>query len=230
MKIQESCPLCCSKELVHIEKIKTHDLISLWLKKKINVKRIFKNINTLNKIKCNNCSLCFFDPSVSGDNTFYSALGKEEWYYLHEDKTEFGYSDGYIKYGDNILDIGSGRGIFQKYITKKITYTGLELSKKAAEDASRDGINVVEDTIEHYSKSNHNKYDVVVTFQVIEHIKNIDSFLKSSISVIRSGGLLIIACPNNNSFIRKSQNNLWNLPPHHLLHWNRDSLEYIAKK
>ena len=34
----------------------------------------------------------------------------------------------------------------------------------------------------------------------------------------------------NNSFIRKSQNNLWNLPPHHLLHWNRDSLEYIAKK
>ncbi|MBL4830655.1 MAG: hypothetical protein JKY55_12340, partial [Aliivibrio sp.] len=39
-----------------------------------------------------------------------------------------------------------------------------------------------------------------------------------------------IAVPNNDAFISNSQNNILNLPPHHLLHWNETSLKYIANK
>ena len=74
------------------------------------------------------------------------------------------------------------------------------------------------------------KHNVVVTFQVLEHITNIDTFIESSIKVMKPNGLLIIAVPNNESFIKFCQNNLLNMPPHHLLHWNEKSLSYIAKK
>jgi 2-polyprenyl-3-methyl-5-hydroxy-6-metoxy-1,4-benzoquinol methylase len=224
------CPLCFGKDLIQIEKIKTKYLIASWLKQGINIKGLFKNIETLTKIKCKECSLGFFDPFVPGDDAFYSKLGKEEWYYSHEDKTEFKYANNYIKPKDCILDIGSGRGVFAKYIDKNIAYTGLELSSKAVDCAASEGINVIGETIEHHSKYNSNKYDLVVAFQVLEHIVDVDSFLKSSISVVKNEGILVIAVPNNDSFIKYAKNSLLNLPPHHLIHWNEKSLRYLADK
>lgn len=224
------CPLCGNNHLETVERIITNDIVQLWDKQEIDTTKLFDKITYLNKMFCSNCGLEFFDPSVSGDNKFYSALGKEESYYLHDDKTEFMYSSKYIKEGDNVLDIGSGRGAFIKFIDKKTTYTGLELSSKAVEFAQNENINVLEKTIEEFSKENKYNQDVVVTFQVLEHITDIDSFIKSAMLTLKQNGLFIIAVPNNMSFIRDAQNNLLNLPPHHLLHWNETALKYIAKK
>ncbi len=224
------CPLCVTKQDKEIEIIESANIVNLWNKQGICISYLFENNQTINKYLCKECGLEFFYPYISGDNKFYSKLGEDEWYYLHGDKTEFNYSNNFIKNGDSVLDIGSGRGAFLKYIDKDISYTGLELSSKAVEFASKENIYVIEQTIEEHSINNQNKYDVVVTFQVLEHITNIDSFITSALSVVKQNGLFIIAVPNNNSFIRNSQNNLLNLPPHHLLHWNEMSLRYIAKK
>jgi len=224
------CPLCSSQDLAVVEKIKTKDLSFLWSFKRVNTRELFNRIEILNKIKCRNCMLEFFDPLIGGDDNFYSKLAKEEWYYLHGDKTEFNYSAKYIESKDLILDIGAGRGAFAKKLDKSIKYKGLELNSKAVEYASKDGVNVVKETIEEHCKNNKNKYNVVVSFQVLEHVVDVGSFLESSISVVRKGGLFIIAVPNNNSFIRKSQNNILNLPPHHIFHWSRKSLDFIANK
>jgi len=225
-----ACPLCKSKSLNTTEKILTKDITALWLKQGVNTTNLFNQQNILEKKLCEICGLEFFDPIISGDNNFYSKLGEEEWYYLHEDKTEFEYSNKYIQEGQSLLDIGSGRGAFTKYINKNIFYTGLELSSKAVEYAHNEGINVIEKTIEDYASENIEAHDIVVTFQVLEHITNIDTFMEASIKVIKPNGLFIIAVPNNYAFIRNAQNNLLNLPPHHLLHWNERSLLFLAKK
>lgn len=224
------CPLCETKQEKEIEVIMSKDIVGLWNKQGVDISYLFNNISTINKYSCSECGLEFFSPHVSGDNSFYSKLGENEWYYLHEDKTEFNYSNNFIKNGDSVLDIGSGRGAFLKFIDKIISYTGLELSSKAVEFASRENINVVEQTIEEYSINHQSKHDVIVTFQVLEHIINIDSFIISALRALKKNGLFIIAVPNNKSFISASQNNLLNLPPHHLLHWNEKSLKYIAIK
>lgn len=224
-----NCPLC-SNNVENIEKINTRDIINLWKKRGIDTEKLFGENLYLYKNLCPHCKLEFFYPFVPGDNKFYGLLGREEWYYLHEDKTEFLYSCRFIKENDHVLDVGSGRGVFFKYIDKKVEYTGLELSSKAVEFAKKEKINVVEKTIEEFAQNNQNSQDVVVAFQVLEHIVNLDSFIKSSLTALKKNGYFIIAVPNNYSFIRYAQNNILNLPPHHLLHWNEYSLGYIAKK
>ena len=224
-----NCPLCNSS-VENVERINTNNIIKLWKKRGIDIEKLFGENLYLYKNLCPHCKLEFFYPFVPGDNKFYSLLGREEWYYLHEDKTEFLYSCKFIKENDHVLDIGSGRGAFFKYIDKKVEYTGLELSSQAIEFAKKEKINVMEKTIEEFAQNNQNSQDVVVAFQVLEHIVNLDSFIKSSLTVLKKNGYFNIAVPNNYSFIRYAQNNILNLPPHHLLQWNEYSLEYIAKK
>ena len=224
------CPLCKERHKKSTEVIKTSLLVNLWRKRTFDVASLFRGVDEITKFYCQKCGLGFYDPKIAGDNEFYSKLANEKWYYLHEDKSEFTFTNALIKENDSVLDIGSGRGAFTKYIEKKIDYIGLELSSDAVEFAQSDNLNVIEKTIESYSVGKKNKHDLAVAFQVLEHIENIDSFIQSTREVLKPKGMLIIAVPNNDSFIRYAPNNLLNLPPHHLLHWNEQSLSYMAEK
>ena len=224
------CPLCKERHKKSTEVIKTGLLINLWRKRTFEVASLFLGVDKITKFYCRKCGLGFYDPKIAGDNDFYSKLAKEEWYYLHEDKSEFTFANALIQENNSVVDIGSGRGAFTKYIDKKVDYTGLELSSDAVKFAQTDNLNVTEQTIERYSEGKKSKHDLAVAFQVLEHIENIDSFILSTREVLKPNGMLIIAVPNNDSFIRYAPNNLLNLPPHHLLHWNEQSLRYMADK
>lgn len=230
MKQNANCPLCGANETSILETLNTKSLARLWEYSKVNASDLFRNHNVISKLLCSNCELIFFYPFIQGDDYFYSKLGEEDWYYLHEDKTEYNYSENFINDGDSVLDIGSGRGAFYRNIHKKISYLGLELSSRAITDAQRDDIKVIQTRIEDYAKNHKSVHDVVVAFQVLEHIANIDTFIKSSLYALKTNGLLIIAVPNNNSFLRLTVNNVLNLPPHHLIHWTESSLKFIAQK
>ena len=80
-----------------------------------------------------------------------------------------------------MLDVGSGRGVFSKYLDSSIDYTGLELSSEAVQLAKEDQINVLNMTIEDFAKTTQKKYDFIVSFQVLEHIEDIESFMNSLI-------------------------------------------------
>ena len=224
------CPLCKERCEKSTEVIKTDLLVNIWKKRTFEVASLFLGLDKITKVDCKKCGLGFYDPKIAGDNYFYSKLAKEEWYYLHEDKSEFTFTNALIQENNSVVDIGSGRGAFTKYIDKKVDYTGLELSSDAVKFAQTDNLNVTEQTIERYSEGNKSKHEFAVAFQVLEHIENVDSFIQSTRKVLKPNGMLIIAVPNNESFIRYAPNNLLNLPPHHLLHWNEQSLRYMANK
>ncbi|MGB0167300.1 MAG: class I SAM-dependent methyltransferase, partial [Luteibaculum sp.] len=77
---------------------------------------------------------------------------------------------------------------------------------------------------------NKEQYDVLCSFQVLEHIPEVDSFLRAKIEALKPGGTLLICVPNNDSFISKDSLNVLNMPPHHMGLWNESSLKYLAKK
>jgi len=225
------CPLCKNKNHKHVDSINVSILKDIWSSNNIDISNMFDNLNSLNYYKCNNCSLGFFDPQISGDNDFYSQLGQDKLnydYYEHGGKTEFEYAKKIISPESNVLDIGSGAGAFSNYLGPKVKYTGIELSSKAVEIAQKNKVNVIKSTIEEYVKTAKKKFDFIVVFQVLEHIEDIHSFIESTTSVLKDEGTLILAVPNNNSFICKTPNHILNLPPHHILHWNKKSLKRLA--
>ena len=225
MENKVKCPLCNSYD--DASEIKKKDIVLLY-KKAFDIDVTYLVKDNFTYTKCKNCELGYFYPAYMGDDYFYNNLNKQEWYYLHEDKTEFEFSAKYIDSSIAVLDIGSGRGIFSSYIDCK-EYVGLELSNNAVNLAEKDGVNVLNQSIEDYSNNN-KVFDVVVSFQVLEHIFHFDLFLSSAIKVLKKGGIFIIAVPNSDSFLQYSTNNILDLPPHHVLRWNEKSLRYLAKK
>jgi len=225
----KACPNCKSSDLNVIETIEIGDLEWLYNRFKVSIHHQTKPIKSIDFVKCSNCSLGTFSPMIVGDDLFYKQLQSEEWYYLHEDKSEFEFAKKYINPNSIVLDIGSGRGAFKKYIECN-HYQGLEFSSKAIELAEKDGVNVIAESIETHSLTHKNFYDVAVIFQVLEHVPEVEAFISSTIQCIKPGGHLIIAVPNNDGFIGKTTNHALNLPPHHVIHWNEKSLLTLGKK
>jgi SAM-dependent methyltransferase len=82
--------------------------------------------------------------------------------------------------------------------------------------------------IEDFAQKHYQEFDVVCSFQVLEHITALNSFIMSQMGVLKSGGRLIIGVPNNDSFIREDSNDVLNRPPHHANLWTADSLKYLS--
>jgi 2-polyprenyl-3-methyl-5-hydroxy-6-metoxy-1,4-benzoquinol methylase len=224
-----ACPLCGANS-VFIDKIPTQGISELYKRKyRVNFEYLWEGEKYLNYLYCEKCGLKYFDPIITGDNAFYKALQEKDWYYLHDDKAEYTFSSQFINKNDKVLDVGSGRGVFKRYIDCQY-YQGLDFSSKAIELAILDGVNVQAIPVENHCMTNMGFYDVVVLFQIVEHIREIDMFLHSSIKCLRRDGYLIIATPDNDGFIKNVSNFYLNLPPHHVLHWNEQSLSFLADK
>jgi len=229
MAREMKCLLCDFEKVVLKEKYDREELAHLWLSTYPNVRDELK-LDEIHLYQCPNCKLKFFDPRLAGGDRFYSELGKEDWYYLHPGKTEYDYVQKYIQSGNKILDIGAGRGVLFTKIKANVEYTGLELSTKAVQLAKESGLNVKQEDVVKHAQDNRSHYDVVCLFQVLEHLTQLDSFLKSIHLTLKDGGLFVIAVPDNDGFISYTPNYTFNLPPHHTILWTEASLRYMAKK
>ena len=229
------CILCQSNNTNTISIINANKLINLY-------KRAF-NIDITNIIKsdviynqCNNCDLLFFTLEngeiPTGDNDFYNALNKLDWYYMSE-KNEYHFAKQFINDDVKVLEIGCGKAAFSAFIPNKDNYTGLEFSSDAKEMAIKNGVKIQNVSIEEYAKSNQYKFDISCSFQVLEHTSNPHSFIESQIKCLHRGGqqhsLLIIAVPSEDSFISKCTNGILNMPPHHISRFSDKCLRKIGE-
>jgi 2-polyprenyl-3-methyl-5-hydroxy-6-metoxy-1,4-benzoquinol methylase len=127
-----------------------------------------------------------------------------------------------------ILEIGCAQGDFlSRMQSEGHSTTGLELNRAAAQEAQRKGVRVLLESIEEHARQHIHTYDVVCSFQVMEHIANIGEVIDASLSVLKPGGRLFISVPNNDSFLSLDMNVL-NMPPHHMGLWNARSLQALA--
>jgi SAM-dependent methyltransferase len=183
--------------------------------------------------ECKQTGYQFYFPfNLSGDSKFYEFFEKFPWYYMPW-KWEHKITDEIIEKLDskNILEVGCASGAFLEYLRKKYknsTLVGLELNSEAALKATSKGLNVELELVENFANSNKDKFDIVCSFQVLEHISDPFSFLQSSIDCLKKGGKLIICVPNNDSFIKYEKKEPLNYPPHHMGLWTDSSLKSLT--
>src|SRR5262249_52685274 len=134
-----------------------------------------------------------------------------------------------ISGGDEVLEVGCGRGKFAQKIATA-SYLGLELSREAQEMAAADGIRVILEPVETHCLQSEQRYDVVCAFQVLEHVANPVAFIDACIRCLKVGGLLIYSVPNVDSYLAYCTNVVLGMPPHHVTWWIEPTLKYAAQR
>lgn len=195
----------------------------------ISVKKTFEGIDQLSVYQCPDTGYCFYYPfNVSGDHHFYEQLQKYDWYYM-DWKWEHQIVYEKVLYGQKVLEIGCGKASFISRLSneKNSLTVGLELNPSAAKGSLPIHCTVENKSIESYSSDHAGLFDWVCTFQVLEHVTDIKSFLTSAIQCLKPNGKLVLSVPNNKSFIRHSYWPILNMPPHHMGLWDEFSLKSL---
>lgn len=226
-------PLTNSNNVLLERTIKTSYIIEKYKNSQVHldVSKYFKDLKEIYIYRCLDTGYRFYYPHhINGDGEFYKQLEKNLWYYM-DWKWEHEEIRHLIQPKYRVLEIGCGRGSFlQKIQRRGIKCAGLELNKSAVAYGKNKKLKILNISIQDYAKKNYQKYDIVCSFQVVEHIAKIKEFLQASIHVLKPGGKLIISVPNNDSFIFESYKDIpLNLPPHHMGLWNMNSLIKLEK-
>lgn len=230
--LQVPNPLISNGEVSLIKIIKTGKIIDLYQKSfNLSVEGFFKETETF-ILKCNTTGYKFFYPfDTAGDGKFYEYLQQYDWYYMPWKWEHQKVKDRIKEIGNGlkVLEIGCAKGSFiEKLSQEGYKCVGLELNHKAQKEAQARGVIAISETIQEHALKYQNYYDVICSFQVMEHIPNIGEVLEASVKTLKKGGTLFISVPNNASFLSLDENNPLNLPPHHMGLWDETSLKNIA--
>lgn len=117
--------------------------------------------------------------------------------------------DKFIPKKGNALDIGSATGTISFYITSRgLIVDGIELSKNAILNANLNktalvikNVNFINTSIEKYNSSK--EYDLIVCFEVLEHIVNDLNCLKMINRFMKKNSIFAISVPSVNAPLYK---------------------------
>ena len=131
-----------------------------------------------------------------------------------------------------LLDIGCGTGDFLKMAQHfKWDVLGIEPNDQAREIAKEKGattLSCLEDLDEGYDQS----FNVITLWHVLEHVSNLDEYLKRIERLLVPGGTLIIAVPNYKSYDAQYYNSFWAAydVPRHLWHFSQKSIKLLGQR
>lgn len=146
----------------------------------------------------------------------------------HELLDEF---EPYRKTG-RLLDVGCGRGWFLQEAQKRgWEVFGTEYSETAVALCRSSGIEMHSGALK-YNLYPEQHFDIITSFEVIEHINNPNEDLALISQFVRKGGLFYCTTPNFNSAMRyylKTHYNVINYPEH-LSYYTRKTLKFAVEK
>ena len=129
-----------------------------------------------------------------------------------------------------ILDVGSGTGEFLSYMQNKGFETcGVEVAKKARELSIKNHKLLVSESFSNLKKKN---FDIITMWHVLEHVYDLDGYMKTIKKLLNDKGILVIAVPNHKCFDQKFYGKYWAGwdAPLHLWHFDKESMQKLAKK
>lgn len=209
----KNCLICYSEELFLLEKYKSAHLC-----------------------KCKNCGFVFSKkiPSDNDLNNFYDGYGRSDYlspitirrYHELIDKFE-----KFRKTG-NIIDVGCGIGYFLE-IAKLRGWNvyGTEYTDEAVEICTNNDINM---SLGKLDPKNYipEMFDVITSFEVLEHINNPVEEISNFNKILRKGGLVYFTTPNFNSFLRNRLGANYDVItyPEHLSYYTPKTINNLFKK
>jgi len=134
---------------------------------------------------------------------------------------------------NKIVEVGCGFGTFLDEVKKRKVFSstiGIEPTPNLAESCKKKGIETINKTIEEIPVG-FLKADVVVCFEVIEHIFSPEKFLLACHDILNNKGVIIITCPNVKGFDIQTLGTISDTIDHeHLNYFHLDSLEILLRK
>ena len=221
-------PLTNQSEVSLLDEIPTSRLIAEWQNIfQINITNELRDCEKIELYRCDKTGLKFFiPPTLAGSDNLYTKLQKFDWYYMPW-KWEHNIALSNMKKGMQTLEIGCGSGAFIKRVRNKgFAIEGIEVNSEAVAEAQRKNLPVSNTDLLDLANCEKGKFDIVCSFQVLEHVPDPQSFLNRCISLLKSGGKLILSVPNSESFLRY-QFNLLDMPPHHMTRWSKKTLKTV---
>ena len=129
-----------------------------------------------------------------------------------------------------ILDIGCGQGdfVFEAKIHGWNAF-GSEYSDAAIRLCSGRGLEVIKEPVSALSFGSE-KFDVITSFEVIEHIQTPNLLFETARSLLRPGGLFYLTTPNFNAILRFLEGSRFAMLgyPEHLCFYSKSSMRHLA--
>ena len=223
------CPLCASRRLVATSRIPVAPIAAYWRGIGYDLKAAFPDLpDFLTKFHCPRCDLRFFLPRLIGEADLYAALQRTEIYY-GATKWEFATVLSLLakqEQNGSLLEYGCGRGNFLEQVSPYFSRAlGVDFNEQALAECREKGLDVSSPDPSALDET----YDVIVSFQVLEHLPNPGEVVADLAGRLGPGGCLVVAVPNEDGPLGEIENNFLNLPPHHFTRWTQRTMRYLAK-
>jgi len=188
--------------------------------------------------RCGNCGMVFMRqiPTLAELSEYYKdySYDKEVFISPVTIKRYHEILDGFEKYRSNnlLLDVGCGAGLFLGVaIERGWKVYGTEYSDKAIEVCEAKGIQMKKGELK-VSDFEGTQFDVITSFEVIEHINNPQKEMKNTVELLRPGGLFYCTTPNFNALTRYYIGQDYNIIkyPEHLSYYTPKTLNYLCKE
>ncbi len=225
-----NCPCCYSESVENRGKISQNNVIAGTV--------LDIALPECNLFKCGRCELQFKWPTPDHDlliNCYKkSNLNTNRWQYRLSKRLDWQISLEWINknfQGGDILDIACWDGKFLENLNGNWKLSGVELNSAAADIAKARKIKIVANSvadIEHLAK----KFDVITAFDIMEHIESPLELLKNMVSLLKTGGQIIVSSGNTSSPTWKFMGNKYGYCsiPEHLSFINPSWCNFAAKK
>jgi SAM-dependent methyltransferase len=126
----------------------------------------------------------------------YHLLEEYNWWFVARRQTVLSFIEKYPK-DTRILDIGCSGGILLKVLKAKgyTDITGIDFSPEAIEQCKKNGLNNVFVMDAHYPEFKDEAFDLIISSDCLEHLKDDELALKSWNRILKRGGQVVIFVP-----------------------------------
>lgn len=225
----KTCPLCNSGHFNNYLTCKDHTVSK----------------KTFDLVRCNNCNFIFTNPRPKAEDLYKYYQSQD--YVSHSNKSNNPVNFIYkiarnftlkrkvrlinsISKKGKILDVGCGTGHFINACQQNgWAITGVEPDKQARKVASdKTGQTIADDL----SKIDENNFDVISMWHVLEHVSDLNQYMRMLVERLKENGKLIVAVPNhksNDAIYYKADWAAYDVP-RHLYHFDQNTMNQLANK
>jgi SAM-dependent methyltransferase len=182
-------------------------------------------------VQCNLCGLEYADPLLAPSAEWYDLVyGTLDLYPAK--RWEFDFVLNTMAAGESLGELGCGSGEFLRLCRQAgIPASGVDFSQQAVDACIRAGLDAKRIDLKNETADFPNcmRPEVIVAFQVLEHLENPRALFTWARKWVAPHGKLWIAVPSDRRPSRfMGERDFLDEPPHHMTRWTKEALNRVA--